>query len=116
MSNTIDTRRPKQYIIKHYIRDDFFMVLAIYDQDKEPVDLFSKTLVLSIRSKLDGSAIATLTSTAGEITISGTDNNVLTFRKEITGLTSIPYYFDLDSVSDNESIITGVLQASYKGR
>lgn len=111
---TIDTRKPQSKKIYHYLRDKFEMSLAVTDQDGAAVDLSAKTLVFSIRTTENGTAVQT--ATGAEIVVSGTSNNIVTITKSFTGLAERAYYYDLHNSTDSETIIDGAMICNYKGR
>jgi len=111
---TFDTRKSKSITILHNLRNAFTMTIAVTDQDNVAVDLSTKDLVFSIRETENGTSIDTCTTAAGEITVSGNDNNILTFNKELE-LTRRIYYHDLQNITDDQSIIDGKFIANWTG-
>lgn len=94
--------------IKYYRNDEFNRNISVLDETGSPVNLSGKVLVMQIKkNKNDPStkALATLSS-ASEITISGTFNNVIIFSG-LYDLAERAYFYDLENVTDNETIIYG---------
>jgi len=112
---TFDTRTGQNVDIKHNLRDKFSMVITVTDQDSAAVDLSAKTLTMNIREKESTTPIDTMTTTAGDIVVSGAGNNVLTFSKNLD-LGEKIYYYELYNTTDEENIMDGKFFADYTGR
>jgi hypothetical protein len=112
--STHDIRRAASVDIKYNLREAFAWTGTITDQDSAAVSLTGKTLVYSIRKTENGTAVATLTTTANDITISGAGNNIVTISSSsITGLTERTYYHDLENTTDNYMLFDGLLVCGY---
>jgi hypothetical protein len=114
MSTTIDTRTAWNITVYHYLRDDVHIVLNVFDEDDEPVNLSSKTLVFTIRKTENGTAVETISGS--DITVSGANNNKVTISKAVSSLVERTYYIDLDNTTDGETIADGLLIATHEGR
>lgn len=100
MSTTYNNIKGQEINLVHYKGDLFDEVWSIAKSDGTPYDLSGKTLVLSIKKrKTDATAEQTITTTAGEITISGDDNEVITFNK-VVAMDPRTYFYDLEIVED----------------
>ena len=110
---TINNIKAQENDISHYRGDVFDEVWTITKDDESAYDLSGKTLVLSIKEKKTYTTAAeTLTTTDGEIAISGASNNVLTFDK-VVELDERGYYYDLEIVDDNYTISYGQWKEVY---
>jgi hypothetical protein len=112
---TFDTRKGQNVDIRHNLREKFTMIITVTDQDSAAVDLSAKTLLFSIRETESGTAVDTMGTAEGTITVSGASNNVLTFSKTLT-LSQKNYYYDLLNSTDTENIMDGRFYADYTAR
>ena len=111
---THDIRRAANIDIKYNLREAFSWIGTITDQDSAAVDLSSEALVYSIRKKENSTAVATLTSAAGDITVSGDGDNIVTISADsISGITDRTYYHDLEGTTSNIQLFDGKLECSY---
>jgi len=113
---TADIRRAALIHIKWNIREGFSFSGTLTDSDDAAVDLSGKELVYSIRDSQGGTALATLTTTGGEIVVSGASNNIFTITAEtIEGLLGRAYKYDhdLENTTDNRMLFDGYLYATY---
>jgi hypothetical protein len=109
---THDIRRAANVDIPYNIREEFLWSGTV-TLDGSPVDLSGKTLLYSIRSTENGSAVATA-STASEIVVSGANNNIVTITIDsISGIKERTYFHDLENTTDNKMIFDGKLICTY---
>lgn len=110
---TIDNIKAQNNNIKHYRGDVFDEIWTITKSDGTAYDLSGKTIRLSIKiDKTDTTEVAYISTADGDISISGTSNNVLTFNK-IIELNERAYYYDLEVVDDNYTISYGLWEETY---
>jgi len=114
---THDTRQGQNVNVRHNLRETFSYVITVTDQDDNAVDLSAKTITMSIRLQENSAALTTLSTTGGEIVVSGASNNVLTHTKDLSGdLTSRRYFYDIHNDTDDKCIQDGYFIVSYTGR
>jgi hypothetical protein len=111
---TIDTTKPQNVTIRHYLSDAFRFSVSVTDQADDPVDLSEKELLFSVRNSEGGTAIATILKDTGFI-IEGANNNIVTFDVVFDKLEERSYFYDLFNVTDRETIFDGELICSFKG-
>ena len=92
------------------IGENFDLVLDIYSKDDNGVltayDLGSKTVRMEVRATKTGAVLLTMVSPTN-ITISGDDNERITFSKTITELGEGTNYYDLQVDEDDYTIRAG---------
>jgi len=108
-----DIRRAARIDIKHNLRESFVWAGTVVDQDGAAVDLSGKSLIYSVRSTENGTALFTFTSNAGDIGVSGSSNNVITISGTLTGLSGRAYHHDLENLTDNRMVFDGRLLTGY---
>lgn len=105
---TITNIKAQNNDIYHYKGDVFDEVWTVTLSTGTAYDLDGKTVVLSIKKdKTDTSDTEALSTTAGTITISGDDNNVITFNK-VVSLDERSYYYDVVNTTDNYTLSYGL--------
>jgi len=96
------------------IGDNFDLALDVFQKDDQgdetAYDLDTKTVRMEIRATKTGDVILSMVSPT-DITISGDDNNRITFAKEITELSEGSYYYDIQIDEDKYTIRTGKVHA-----
>ena len=104
---TISNIKPQYNDILYYANDEFDESLTITDESGDPVDLSGKTLTfVAKKRKTDSTAVVDI-STASEITISGADNNVVTFSGTYD-LIERGYHYDLTNTDDDLTLSYGL--------
>lgn len=117
MATKFDTRRGvyKEFVCN--LRENLYIEFTVRDQDGEPYDLSEKDLVLSIRDRENSTALLEFSTGDGEITISGTGNNVVVLDQNVSAsLRAKTYYLDCVNETDNDCIVDGPLICNYGGR
>jgi len=109
---TIDLRNGENIGLVYNLREDFYWQFSVTDQDDSAVDLSGKTIVMSIRSTDNGTAIDTAEVGDG-LTIS---TDTITIDKQFTGLSTGVYHYDVMNMTDDRCIADGRLVINYGGR
>lgn len=102
---------PANQPIYYYANDARTKSYTITDGDGAAVDLSGDTLSLTIKKKKGGTAVDTLTTTAGDITISGASNNVVNIAFN-NDLEEREYFYDLYNNTDDQTIMYGKLKVT----
>lgn len=102
---------PAQVDIEYYNTESRTKSFTIRDQDNAAVDLSSKTLILTIKVDPSSAVVATLSTTASTITVSGASDNVvnLIFNLDISRGN---YVYDLYNETDDTFIMYGKLSVT----
>jgi hypothetical protein len=103
---TLIALSPANKDINYYSNDEFDSYITITDQDDAPVNLSGKTLTLTVKKKKADTATIIEISTTSEITISGANNNIVTFSGQYD-LPERSYYFDLHNNTDDKTLVYG---------
>jgi hypothetical protein len=91
--------------ILYYQNDVFDDSLVITDDDGNPENLAGKALLMQVKYyRSDETSLAELTE--DDISVSGDDDNILTFSGEYD-IESGVYYYDLRNTDDKETILYG---------
>ena len=92
------------------IGDKFDLVMDVYSKDDNGVltayDLSLRTVRMEVRKTKTGTVLLAMVSPTN-ITISGTDNNRITFNKTITELSEGTNYYDIQVDEDDYTIRSG---------
>ncbi len=106
---TLDNIKPANYNITYYMNDVFDLSITVTDEDGDAVDFSGKTLVFQAKkNKADATTDAVINiSSASEITVSGAENNILTFSGTYD-LDERSYYYDLENTTDSKTIMYGL--------
>ena len=111
MSDTINNVKGQEIPIIHYRGDIFDEVWQIAKSDGTPYDMSGKTVILEIKKrKTDTDAEETISTTGGEISISGPDNDIVTFNKVVSLESEKTYFYDFTVVEDFYSPAYGTWQ------
>jgi hypothetical protein len=102
---------PANENIDYYANDEFTNSYAITDENDAPVDLSGKTLTFQARKQKTSSTTVIDISTASEITISGANNNIVTFSGKYD-LDERSYYYDLENTTDSETLMEGLFEVT----
>jgi hypothetical protein len=103
---TINCIKGAKYDFEYYQNDELDQVIAITDDNGDPVNLSGKTLLMQIKYyKEDSTALAEL-STDAELSVGGDDDNEITFSGAYD-LESGSDYYDLRNTDDAETVIYG---------
>ncbi len=99
------------------IGDLFDLAFYVYTKDDvgalTAYDLSAKTVRCEVRETKTGSVDLLMVSPTNS-TISGDDNNLLTFNKTITELSEGSYFYDIQIDEDNYTIRSGKIHAKIQ--
>ena len=105
--------KPANHDITFYSGDTFDLSFAVTKDNGDAYGLSGKTLKMQIkRDKRDSTSVYELTTTAGDIAISGASDNVVTFSKVMT-LDEGDYVYDLQIDTDSYTIVYGNFKVTY---
>jgi len=104
---TLNNIKAANYEISYYRNDEFDLSIAVTDSDGDPVDLSVKTIKLTLKSSTRATSNVLQLTTASEITISGVNNNIITFSGTYD-LDRTSYAYDLENTTDAETIMYGL--------
>lgn len=94
------------------VGEKFDLSLEIYQKDDNGVEtaysVSGKTVTMEIRATKATAVVLTMLSPT-DITISGTDNNVITFNKVLDTLSEGKYWYDIQVDEDDYTIRSGRL-------
>ena len=110
--STLNNITGKKIDIKYYLNDDFDLSFSVTDQDDNDVDLSTKSLSMQIKKrKTDTTSLIELTTAAGDIVVSGDNNNILTFNGTLA-LSERVYVYDLENTTDSNTIMYGFFKVT----
>ena len=99
--------KPANHDITYYSGDTFDLSFAVTKDNGDAYSLSGKTLVMQIkRNRSDSDSVDELSTTNGDIAISGASNNIVTFDKELD-IDSGTYVYDIEITTDNYTIVYG---------
>ena len=105
----IDIAKQDDTNIKYKNNSDFDLSVTV-TSGGSAVDLSAKVIRMYIKKNRDyQSFVYNLSTTGGEITVSGASNNILTWSK-VMELPNDTYYYDVYNVTDNDYIMGGLIK------
>ena len=105
---TIDITKEADVNIKYKNNSDFDLVVTI-TSGGSAVDLSGDTIRMDIKENRNFQSYVYRLTTATEITISGANNNVLTFSKTMN-LPNDTYYYDCYDATDGDYLFGGFIK------
>lgn len=95
--------------IKYKNNSEFDLSVTV-TSNGSAVDLSGKTIRMDVKkNRTYQSYVYRLSTTGGEITISGADNNILTWSK-VMNLPNDTYVYDVYNVTDEDYIMGGLIK------
>lgn len=105
---TLDIRKGSYNSIFYYNKTDFDLQVTITDNDDNAVDLSGDTLTFTVKRTADHTSSVLTLSTNDAITVSGANNNVITFSGQYD-LQERNYVYDLLNSTDKDVLMYGSL-------